>query len=158
MVLQNLLTFGYLWHNIREVGGAYGTGLRFSRSGLMSIYSYRDPKVKETYDLYNNIAEYLKTNEFSEKELLGCIISTLAEFTNPKSVEREGNENEIYYLTGYTFEKQEQHLKDVLTFTQKDIEAFIPVFEKFKDSRAECSVGNGNAQEASGLFEEILNV
>ena len=158
MVLQNMLSLGYLWHNIREVGGAYGTGLRFSRSGVMSIYSYRDPKVKETYELYNNIAEYLKTNELSDREILGFIISTLSEFTNPKAVDREGKENETNYLTGYSFEIQEKHLSEVLTFTKKDIEAFIPLFEKFRDSRAECSVGNGNAQEASGLFEDIINV
>ena len=124
----------------------------------MSIYSYRDPKVKETYELYNNIAEYLKTNELSDREILGFIISTLSEFTNPKAVDREGKENETNYLTGYSFEIQEKHLSEVLTFTKKDIEAFIPLFEKFRDSRAECSVGNGNAQEASGLFEDIINV
>ena len=43
----------------------------------------------------------------------------------------------------------------MLSFTAADVAAFVPVFEKFKDSKAECSVGNGNAQEASGLFEEI---
>ncbi len=158
MALSNLLSLGYLWHNIREVGGAYGTGLRFARRGAMNVYSYRDPKVKETYDIYDGIANYLATNEFTDGEILGCIISTLADFVNPKSVEQEGIENEIGYLANYTYEEKAKHMADVLSFSREDIKAFIPVFEAFKNSNAECSVGNGNNQTAYGKFDEIINL
>lgn len=158
MALSNLLTYGYLWHNIREVGGAYGTGLRFTRRGVMSVHSFRDPKVKETYELYDNIAEYLKTNEFSDGEILGCIISTLADFVNPKSVDSQGHENEFAYLSGYTNEEKARHMAEVLSFTKEDIKSFIPVFEKFRDNAVECSVGNGNAQAEYGKFDEIINL
>ena len=158
LALSNLLSLGYLWHNIREVGGAYGTGLRFARRGAMNVYSYRDPKVKETYDIYDNIASYLATNEFTDGEILGCIISTLADFVNPKSVEQEGTENEMSYLVGYTYEEKAKYMADVLSFTRDDIKAFIPVFEAFKNSNAECSVGNGANQTAYGKFDEIINL
>ena len=158
MALSNLLSLGYLWHNIREVGGAYGTGLRFARRGAMNVYSYRDPKVQETYEIYDNIANYLATNEFTDGEILGCIISTLADFVNPKSVEQEGIENEMSYLAGYTYEEKAKHMADVLSFSREDIKSFIPVFEAFKNSNAECSVGNGNNQTAYGKFDEIINI
>ena len=158
IALSNLLSLGYLWHNIREIGGAYGTGLRFARRGAMNVYSYRDPKVQETYELYDNIANYLATNEFTDGEILGCIISTLADFVNPKSVESGGIENEMGYLAGYTYEERAKHMTEVLSFDRDDIKAFIPVFEAFKNSNAECSVGNGNNQTAYGKFEEIINL
>ena len=158
IALSNLLSLGYLWHNIREVGGAYGTGLRFARRGAMNVYSYRDPKVKETYEIYDNIANYLATNEFTDGEILGCIISTLADFVNPKSMEQEGIENEIGYLAGYTYEEKAKHMADVLSFNRDDIKAFIPVFEAFKNSPAECSVGNGANQTNYGKFDEIINL
>jgi len=158
LALSNLLSLGYLWHNIREVGGAYGTGLRFARRGSMNIYSYRDPKVKETYELYDNIANYLATNEFTDGEILGCIISTLADFVNPKSVEQEGIENEIGFLADYSYEEKAQHMADVLSFTKEDIKSFVPVFEAFKSSCAECSVGNGANQADYGKFDEIINL
>ena len=158
IALSNLLSLGYLWHNIREVGGAYGTGLRFARRGAMNVYSYRDPKVKETYEIYDNIANYLSTNEFTDGEILGCIISTLADFVNPKSVEQEGIENEMGYLANYTYEEKAQHMADVLAFTKDDIKSFIPVFEAFKATCAECSVGNGANQGAYGKFDEIINL
>ena len=158
LALSNLLSLGYLWHNIREVGGAYGTGLRFARRGALNVYSYRDPKVKETYEIYDNIANYLATNEFTDGEILGCIISTLADFVNPKSMEQEGIENEIGYLANYTYEEKAKHMADVLSFNRDDIKAFIPVFEAFKNSSAECSVGNGANQTAYGKFDEIINL
>ncbi|MBQ7872700.1 MAG: insulinase family protein [Clostridia bacterium] len=158
IALSNLLSLGYLWHNIREVGGAYGTGLRFARRGSMNVYSYRDPKVKETYALYDGIADYLANNEFTDGEILGCIISTLADFVNPKSVEQEGIENEIGYLANYTYEEKSKHMAEVLSFTKEDIKKFIPVFEKFKSTCAECSVGNGANQTAYGKFDEIVNI
>ena len=158
IALSNLLSLGYLWHNIREVGGAYGTGLRFARRGAMNIYSYRDPKVKETYDIYDGITQYLSTYEFTDGEILGCIISTLADFVNPKSVEQEGIENEVGYLAGYTYEERARHMDEVLNFSREDIKAFIPVFEAFKTAPAECSVGNGNAQADYGKFDEIINL
>ena len=158
LALSNLLSLGYLWHNIREVGGAYGTGLRFARRGALNVYSYRDPKVKETYEIYDNIANYLATNEFTDGEILGCIISTLADFVNPKSMEQEGIENEIGYLANYTYEEKAKHMADVLSFNREDIKAFIPVFEAFKNSSAECSVGNGANQTNYGKFDEIINL
>ena len=158
IALSNLLSLGYLWHNIREVGGAYGTGLRFARRGAMNVYSYRDPKVKETYELYDGIAEYLSTNEFTDGEILGCIISTLADFVNPKSVEQEGTENEVGYLANYTYEEKSRHMAEVLSFSREDIKSFIPVFEAFKTNAVECSVGNGNNQKEYGKFDEIINL
>lgn len=158
IALSNLLSLGYLWHNIREVGGAYGTGLRFARRGSLNVYSYRDPKVKETYDIYDNIADYLANNEFTDGEILGCIISTLADFVNPKSMEQEGIENEIGYLANYTYEEKAQHMADVLSFSKDDIKSFIPVFEAFKNAHAECSVGNGENQKNYGKFDEIINL
>lgn len=158
IALSNLLSLGYLWHNIREVGGAYGTGLRFARRGALNVYSYRDPKVKETYDIYDNIADYLANNEFTDGEILGCIISTLADFVNPKSMEQEGIENEIGYLANYTYEEKAQHMADVLSFSKDDIKSFIPVFEAFKNAHAECSVGNGENQKNYGKFDEIINL
>ena len=41
-VLARVMSYEYLWHNIREVGGAYGTGM-LSSDGVEYLYTYRDP-------------------------------------------------------------------------------------------------------------------
>ena len=60
--------------------------------------------------------------------------------------------------TGYTYEEKAKHIADVLSFNRDDIKAFIPVFEAFKNSPAECSVGNGANQTNYGKFDEIINL
>ena len=49
--LARVMSYEYLWHNIREVGGAYGTGM-LSSDGVEYLYTYRDPHVKESYDTF----------------------------------------------------------------------------------------------------------
>ena len=62
------------------------------------------------------------------------------------------------YLAGYTYEERARHMAEVLSFSREDIKEFVPVFEAFKNSDAECSVGNGNAQGEYGKFDEIINL
>ena len=61
-VLKVILSYGYLWNNIRVKGGAYGAMCGFSRLNGNSFFtSYRDPNLKETNEVYNGIYEYLRT-------------------------------------------------------------------------------------------------
>ena len=41
-VLARVMSYEYLWHTIREVGGAYGTGM-LCADGIEFLYTYRDP-------------------------------------------------------------------------------------------------------------------
>jgi Zn-dependent M16 (insulinase) family peptidase len=50
MVLGNLMTFTFLLPSIREKGGAYGAGCTASESGTFTFYSFRDPKIDQTYE------------------------------------------------------------------------------------------------------------
>ena len=50
LVTSNLLTFSFLMPFIREKGGAYGAGCAMDESGLINFYSFRDPKLNDTYD------------------------------------------------------------------------------------------------------------
>ena len=36
-ILQVILSYDYLWINVRVKGGAYGSGMRFDRNGDMSF-------------------------------------------------------------------------------------------------------------------------
>ena len=48
-VLARVMSYEYLWHNIREVGGAYGTGM-LSSDGVEYLYTYRDHNLTEIND------------------------------------------------------------------------------------------------------------
>lgn len=66
LVLGELLTFSYLLPSIREKGGAYGAGCRVNESGTFSFFSYRDPKIEDTYDNFEKALGEVIDKEFSE--------------------------------------------------------------------------------------------
>jgi Zn-dependent M16 (insulinase) family peptidase len=60
LALRYLRT-GYLWDNVRVIGGAYGGFCNFNpTTGLFSFLSYRDPNLAKTLDTYDGTAAYLQ--------------------------------------------------------------------------------------------------
>lgn len=50
VVASSLLSNEFLLKSIREKGGAYGAGCKSNESGVFSFYSFRDPKIEQTFD------------------------------------------------------------------------------------------------------------
>lgn len=66
MVLGDLMTFTYLLPSIREKGGAYGAGSSCNESGTFTFYSFRDPKIDQTYENFEKAVSQVLDKEFSE--------------------------------------------------------------------------------------------
>lgn len=158
LVMAKLLSLGYLWNKIREQGGAYGTFLNFNRNGRLIACSYRDPHVGNTVQVFRDIADYLQTHNWTDCELLGGMIGVTAELINPQTPAMEGADNEIAYLTDYTFAQRLAVLEQVRDFRKEDIAAFLPVFLRLSEEGAFCSVGDGNQLQSSGVFSEVITV
>ena len=62
-VTRHLLSYGYLWNEVRVKGGAYGVMCKFTRDGSGSFVSYRDPNLSATYEVYKKAADYLANYE-----------------------------------------------------------------------------------------------
>ena len=70
-VIKNILNRDYLWNNVRVKGGAYGSGFSIAKSGNSYFYSYRDPKLKETFEISSEvIVDHIlyMTNEKKDKK------------------------------------------------------------------------------------------
>ena len=70
LVMQELLTMNFLLPYVREQGGAYGAGCSVDGSGLISLYSYRDPNVDATYDQFERAVGELIDGKFGEREMV----------------------------------------------------------------------------------------
>merc|ERR1712013_655370 len=69
-VVSRFLRTGYLWDNVRVIGGAYGGFCTFnSKSGFFSFLSYRDPNLEQTLDVYDKAADaLLEAADMMEKD------------------------------------------------------------------------------------------
>ena len=73
-LLRIILSYDYLWINVRVKGGAYGCMNTFLRSGESYFVSYRDPNLSDTLDVYDRIPEYIKSFSPDERDMTKYII------------------------------------------------------------------------------------
>lgn len=53
-----------LHNEIREKGGAYGSGCKPSNNGYVSFYSYRDPRNVETLNSFRDAVKFVGEGKF----------------------------------------------------------------------------------------------
>ena len=102
-VLARVMSYEYLWHNIREVGGAYGTGM-LSSDGVEYLYTYRDPHVKESYEIFAKGPAELAARDYTEKDLNDFIVGTVAKLDAPRKPRAEAREIDRRFFCGITDE------------------------------------------------------
>ncbi|MDD6878911.1 MAG: insulinase family protein, partial [bacterium] len=74
-VVKTAVNVDYLYQQVRVRGGAYGCGCRFgTENGKLIFWSYRDPNLKKTDDVFAATGEFIRTHEFDDGELTKYII------------------------------------------------------------------------------------
>jgi Zn-dependent M16 (insulinase) family peptidase len=157
LVLTNILRTGYLWNNIRVRGGAYGSGFSIDRSGVFSLWSYRDPHLKRTVDIYEGVAEYLEKLDLSDEELTKAIIATIGSLDKPLTPNDKGNRNASMQLAGLTQEDIQHERDEVLSTTVEDLRQFAPMFREGMKQNNICVFGNEEKlNEDKNLFKKTI--
>ena len=155
-VLRVILNYDYLWTNLRVVGGAYGCGATFSRSGPSAFYSYRDPHLKNTLSVYRKIADYLKEFTADERDMTKYVIGTVSGLDTPLTPRMSGMRSMTAYMNGTTMEMAQQTRNQILDATQEDVRALAPYIEAILGKGALCVVGNEEKiQSEKGIFGSI---
>ena len=102
-LLRIILSYDYLWINVRVKGGAYGCMNTFLRSGESYFVSYRDPNLSDTLDVYDRIPEYIKSFSPDERDMTKYIIGTFSALDTPMNPEAKGSRSLSAYLEGITY-------------------------------------------------------
>ncbi|MDO5301915.1 MAG: insulinase family protein [Tissierellia bacterium] len=155
-VLANLVSMGYLHNEIRAKGGAYGSGIQATRNGNLVAYSYRDPRVKETLEVYRSIPQYLEELNLSPQELTNYIIGTMNVFDPHSSPQGYGSLGFKRYLAGLTSEDVEQTKAQALATTLEDIKDKADIVRKVMTEDVHAAMGNDEALKASEEFKDYI--
>lgn len=141
-VLANYLSTSYLHHHIRAKGGAYGAGLFINRQGNIGTYSYRDPNLLETIDVYEKMAHTLGELDFTDEELTGLIIGSLNAFDPLLTPELKGVLNLRHTLTGYSFEDVKKLKEEALATTVDELRSYATLLQETFDPSNLVVIGN----------------
>ena len=90
-ILKVILSYDYLWINLRVKGGAYGCMSGFKRNGESFLVSYRDPHLKRTLEVYQGVPDYIRAFEADEREMTKYIIGTISNKDVPRTPQMQGS-------------------------------------------------------------------
>ena len=155
-LLRIILSYDYLWINVRVKGGAYGCMNTFLRSGESYFVSYRDPNLSDTLDVYDRIPEYIKSFSPDERDMTKYIIGTFSALDTPMNPEAKGSRSLSAYLEGITYEQIQKERNEILNAQPEDIRRLADLVEAVLKKDSICVIGNENIiKESAGLFENV---
>lgn len=155
-VLKVLMSYEYLWNNVRVKGGAYGCMSAFGRSGDSYFVSYRDPHLKLTNEVYEAIPEYLEQFDANEREMTKYIIGTVSELDVPLNPAAQGSRSLNAYFSGITTEEMQQERDEILSAAPEQIRALAPLMRAILEEECICVIGNEEKiKGAEDLFQTV---
>jgi Zn-dependent M16 (insulinase) family peptidase len=121
-VLGGFLRNGYLHRAIREKGGAYGGGAgQDSVNGTFRFFSYRDPRLSETLDDFDQSLKWLEEQDHDPQELEESILGVIGQLDRPRSpagAARHAFHNQLF---GRSPEQRARFRERVLAVTIEDM-------------------------------------
>ncbi len=156
-VLRIIMSYDYLWNNIRVKGGAYGCMCGFSSiSGNGYFTSYRDPNLKETNAVYEKAVDYIRSFYADERDMTKYIIGTISGLDTPRTPRSHGNVSMGAYLSGTTQEDIQKQRDEILNVTQDDIRNLADIVKAILACENLCVIGNEKKIEQNkDMFFEV---
>lgn len=133
VVASHLLSLEYLHNRIRAKGGAYGDGIRLNR-GYATLYSYRDPNLSKTQEVFEGAADWLDAQSVDEAAITNLVIGSYNVFEPHLTPKLQAQRDMILYLRGVEDEVRNRRLSEALRTRPEDIRAFA---QKLRDGARE---------------------
>ncbi|MFR1831706.1 MAG: insulinase family protein [Lachnospiraceae bacterium] len=158
-ILKVILSYDYLWINLRVKGGAYGCMSGFGRLGEGYLVSYRDPNLAETNRIYEGIPAYLENFTIDERDMTKYVIGTISDVDTPLTPSIKGARGLSAYLSGVTEEMLQKERDEILDASQEDIRALAPIVQAILDTGSLCVIGNEEkVKNQESMFKEVKNL
>lgn len=155
-VLKTILSYDYLWNEVRVKGGAYGVMCAFLEEGIGYFTSYRDPNLAETNEVYKKIPEYLENFDADERDMMKYIIGTISDMDTPLTPRAKGERSYLAYKTGTTLEDKQKEREEVLSTDKEKIRAAASMIKAILSDEYICALGGEEKiKQAENLFESV---
>ena len=155
-ILKVILSYDYLWQNIRVKGGAYGCMSSFNRIGEGYLISYRDPNLKKTMEIYEGVVDYLKNFNVSDRDMNKFIIGTISNIDRPMNPAAKGSRSMNLYMNRVSEEMIRKERAQILDADQADIRALAEVLEAMLKENSLCVIGSEEKiEENREMFMEV---
>jgi len=137
-VISKFLGTGYMWDNVRVMGGAYGGFCQFEpRDGIFNFLSYRDPNLAGTIDVYDGASAALlqsaKDLENDKDALATAIIGAIGDMDGALGPDQKGSVQFNRWLVRESPEQRQKFRDQVLNTKPSDFKDFAERLQALKD-------------------------
>ena len=160
VVLSHFLRNGFLHTAIREQGGAYGGGAQYSAdTASFRFFSYRDPRLEDTLQDFNNSIDWLVSQSHDTKQLDAAILGAIAKMDAPLTPAAEASRTFFGALHGHDLEWRSLYRERILDVSINDLRRTGELYLTADCSRAVISnMASAERCSAQGYKIEKLGV
>jgi len=158
-ILKVILSYDYLWQNVRVKGGAYGCMSNFTRLGDGYFMSYRDPNLEKTNEVYEGVVDYLKNFTASERDMTKYIIGTIGNIDQPMTPAAKGDRSMNLYMNRVSEDIIREERRQILEAKEEDIRGLAEIVEAVLKKNYFCVIGSEEKlEEQKELFMELRSI
>jgi len=156
-VLSTIVKNDYLYPLIRVKGGAYGAFCGFNAlSGSGFFGTYRDPKIKESLDVFEGATKFVEEFDATEQEMTKYIIGTMGVEDAPLNARQAGDRSMDAYLCDRKLEVLQKQRDEILAVTPADIRAAAGKIKEVLSSGAHCTFGSESIIKSNAELFDVI--
>lgn len=158
-ILKVMLSYEYLWTNVRVKGGAYGCMSGFRKNGDGFLVSYRDPNLRKTMEVFKKTGEFIRSFEADEREMTKYIIGTISEVDTPMNPSSKGAMSLAAWFSEITEEDMNKERMEILNAQPEDIRDLAGIMDAMMEQNQICVVGGEEKiEQEKSMFGEIRHL
>lgn len=158
-VLAEIISSKFLWENIRLEGGSYGANMHITSSGVVSLISYSDSQIENTYATFEKIPDFIRNLELTDEELENFKLTTLSSFLSNTSVFEGINIGDSLYLTKRPSDFFDKIMTEILETDVESLKKYADMIEKGLAQKNLTTVSNQTiVEENLDFFDKIINL
>ena len=150
-----ILTYDYLWNEVRVKGGAYGVGLSVRPDGNVGLTSYRDPSPAGTLDIFGRTGQVLRDACAGGGSLDKYIVSTVSDLEPVLTPRTAGTRAAALYLNGQQPEDLQQERREILHTTPEQLLAFAEALDAVNAADRVCVIGGRAVLDACQGLDSV---
>lgn len=158
-VLSGILDINILFNEFRAKRSAYGSYSDFNKQrGL--IYTYRDPNLKQSYEVFKTIPSMLRHINMSEDDLDNYKLNAYSKFAYPLTKYNAAMIAIEETITKTKIKRPDRYvgyMKEIKALTTNDLEDMYQIVDELIDKGKYITAGNREQIENNkDMFDEII--
>jgi Zn-dependent M16 (insulinase) family peptidase len=168
LLLMHILKHDFLHREVRESGGAYGSGASISMDGIVMLTSYWDPNALQTLETFDKGLTWLCTdNTFDQRAVEEALLVAFSDLDAPISPSQQGMGEFLHNITNIDREKRRARLFELIpgrrdgssSSSQQVIEKLKTIARKyFQQENRQKFVDVGKQQYSTALVNQTVVV